>query len=382
MISPHIIPAHWGQIGDQRDADVMRRWNPAYAKIVCVDEKPPYAEQLPAATKIIVRNHPMSELYGTRGLPNVALATKHGADHAAACKRMADYLATKGIAASRLLFEGLNEPHLWADEPPAMTAVYYKVFLTNLHTYGLHGAVGNFGVGWPGNGGVANAPVDWAFFGPAIAAMQPGDCLAVHEYWSLSGPQQNWGWWAGRFRQCPFKVPILVTECGIDTGVSGTWYGGWHDLPGGSFDDKARRYCDELWWYAEQCAVDGRVKAVFPFTWDIGGPEWTKFNIRDEVFLRAFWTKIAACPMPQPGTGGVPMPLTNQELDVVRNGAWLKLGIPFNPAAAFGQFARAKKLGNPVTPEFAMGGCTAQGFANGIIACHTGDWQNIQVLPW
>jgi hypothetical protein len=280
MISVHWIPTHRGQ----EDKERFAHWKPPFIKIVCVDEKPPYMEDVPASSTIIIRNHPLSELYGARGLaaisavseditakyrPTLPSITKPSASyrdgfgqpapqrrqsragghrHAAACQRMAQYCESKGVARSRLLFEGLNEPQLWANEPPDLTARYYKSFLSGLHGYNLHGVVGNFGVGWPGNGGVNDAPPGWDFFKPVIDIMTAGDYLGLHEYWALNGPQQNWKWWGGRFLQCPYQVPILITECGIDTGVTGTWYGGWYDLQG-TMDQKAVRYVDEIYWY-------------------------------------------------------------------------------------------------------------------------------------
>jgi hypothetical protein len=212
--------------------------------------------------------------------------------------------------------------------------------------------------------------------------MQAGDYLATHEYWALNGPQQNWKWWAGRFLQCPYKVPMLITECGIDTGVTGQWYGGWDDLPG-TVDEKAKRYCDEIWWYAKQCAADGRIKGIFPFTYDIGGKEWEKFDIRSTPFLNQFFIKLNAEGMPQPAsTGGTTMPMTPEIAAQIRNSAWNKLGIPYNPTAAFGTKARALKLGNPVTPEMDVAGWRLQGFAGGILACVIGDWANIQMIAW
>jgi hypothetical protein len=346
MISVHWIPAHRGQ----EDKERFERWQPPFVKIVCVDEKPPYTEDVPPGAKIIIRNHPMSELYGNRWLTGLEIArqateteniqakyetyfkqfyrdrTAHpfrnwtssavsgsaspeqvGVEHAATCQRMAQYCESKGVARGRLLFEGLNEPQLWANEPPDKVARYYKSFLAGLHGYGLRGVVGNFGVGWPGNGGVADAPPAWDFFWPVIQEMQAGDYLGLHEYWALQGPQQNWRWWGGRFLQCPYTSPILVTECGIDTGVTGNYYGGWFDLPG-SLDAKAARYVDELWWYAKQCAADGRVKGILPFTYDIGEKAWEKFNTREQPWLEAFYAQLESEGMPQPG---VPDPVSS-----------------------------------------------------------------------
>ena len=158
--------------------------------------------------------------------------------------------------------------------------------------------VGNFGVGWPGNSG-EDQPVDWDFFKPVIDTMQAGDYLGLHEYWALGGPQENWTWWAGRFLQCPYDVPILITECGIDTGVSGQAYGGWQNLPGDE-GQRAARYIDELWWYARHCLADGRVKGILPFTYDRGSSEWTNMDLRCPAFMTPFLARLAADPITPP----------------------------------------------------------------------------------
>jgi hypothetical protein len=362
LLSLHWIPNHRGDLNGVPDAQWFARWQPAFAKIITIDEKPPYLEDVPPASMIIVRNHPMSENYGNRGgipaaatqvtpaptgpVPPTATATEAdvyaaycatyelkrytapvtdphssyvppagiaeqaaaaaaagtvespeqvAANHAAACARMAAYCESKGVPRSRVLFEGLNEPMLWAVEPPDWTARYYKAFLEGLHSSGLRGVVGNFGVGWPGNGGVADAPVQWDFFKPVIDVMLPGDYLGLHEYWALNGPQENWRWWAGRFLQCPYRVPILITECGIDTGVTGNFYGGWWSLPG-SVDEKCVRYLSELSWYEQQCLADGRIAGFCVFTYDIGSSHWEKFDIRHEPLVTRLITYVDSRP--------------------------------------------------------------------------------------
>jgi hypothetical protein len=290
MIGVHWIPTHRG--GEDRER--FAAWNPAWVKIVAVDERPPYLEDIPSSSQIVVRCHPLSENYGTRDLRDAVAAVTIGNLHADACKRMADYCMSRGVPVTRLAFEGLNEPQLWSTEPPELVARYYFAFLKRLHEYGLAGVVGNFGVGWPGNGGVQDAPVQWDFFKPVANEMRAGDYLGLHEYWALNGPQENWRWWAGRFLQCPYRVPILITETGIDLGVTGQHYGAWWDLPGNT-EQKAARYVDELHWYVQQCKTDGRVQAVFPFTYDIGSAHWEKFDVRNEVFVRTLIGRGEVC---------------------------------------------------------------------------------------
>ena len=435
-LSVHWIPAHRGSIGGKTDAEWFRLWDPAYVKMVVDDERPPYLEDVPVTAKIIIRNYPMSELghdrgFAVRGMEAGAVTevTQNGSgkddlvrgrgafaafapiniairgvntnpeeiskQHAAACHRMAQYCESKGIQAQRLLFEGLNEPMLWSTEPPTQVARYYRQFLLSLQDYGLRGVAGNFGVGWPGNGGIQNAPVDWSFWKDVAKIIADSvkfnssyhHYQGLHEYWGLNGAGQNWRWWGGRYEQCPFDIPILITETGIDTGVTGQWYGGWGDLPG-TWDEKARRYVGELAWYWKRCLTDGRIKGILPFTYDIGSSHWEKFNLRDEVFLKELIARKAEFPSAtdQPVTKPVdPVIPVTDAVKIIREAAWHAAGLPYNPEAALARYAREQGMGNPVTPEFdIVNGAKyrAQGFAGGIVYAKIGDWGNCQIVKW
>jgi hypothetical protein len=344
-VGVHWIPVHVGEIGGLHDREWFKRQGPAFVKIITNDETVPHIEDVPAGAKLIIRNYPLSEQGHDRGFAvrlagledarltqegsrrdylvsgpgafaevlrrEVWLEGMHsvpeavGAEHAATCNRIAQWCAGRGVGKERLLFEGLNEPMLWSTEPPDVVARYYAAFLKGLHGFGLRGVCGNFGVGWPGNGGVQDAPVDWAPFRPMIDAMIDGDYLGLHEYWALEGAGQNWRWWAGRFTQCPYEVPILITECGIDTGVTGQFYGGWANLPG-QMTERARRYVGELAWYWQQCRADGRVQAIFPFTYDRGSDTWVHFDHRNEDLLREVTSRVAEFPAPEPFVWNAP----------------------------------------------------------------------------
>jgi murein DD-endopeptidase MepM/ murein hydrolase activator NlpD len=269
-------------------------------KIICDGEQLPYLEDVPAGAKIILRHYRMSDPE-SRSLPDTGTAEHHGGVAAELCRRMADNCESRGVPRDRLLFEGLNEPQLWSGEPPALTAAWYGSFLYWLHQFGLHGVVGNFGVGWPGNGGVQDAPVQWEFFKPVIAAMRPGDYLGLHEYWALAGPAENWRWWAGRYTQCPYDVPIVITECGIDLGVAGQPYGGWQNLPGNGEDAKATNYIAHLREYEQRLRGDSRIAGACIFTFDYGSNHWELMNIRNAAFLRQFLPYIESLPaVPEP----------------------------------------------------------------------------------
>lgn len=327
MISPHWIPQHRGP----EDRETFARWQPWAVKVLTNDERIPYLEDIPVASQIVVRHYPSSDQleraeqapFGRRWFRDEQDAAQTGIRIAGVMKRIADWCVSRGVDRDRLLFEGpLNEPNLWAGEPPALYATCCRWFLEQMHVYGLHSVVGLFGVGWPGNDG-PDTPVNWDFFRPVAALMRPGDYIGVHEYWSLNGPQELWRWWAGRFLQCPYMVPILVTECGVDTGVANIRPAiGWHGLPG-SFEEKAARYVGELRWYAEQCKADGRVKAIFPFTHDYASNEWNKFDTRNAPFLNALFAQ----PVIEPPTGGGTYP--PEPVDVVAAALRAEFGARF-----------------------------------------------------
>lgn len=343
MIAAHWIPHHRGRIGPWSDADVLWQWNPPFVKLVWDGNHPPYLEDVPADAKIIWRNYPLSEQFhsglglgrsvfhdepgalfnaqsGTLrdrmaynaaklAVDDLATPEQAAAMYAQNAAEVIDYCQTKGIARTRLLFEGPNEYPVWVHGYVGLARMEAER-LRLLHRLGVGGVAVNLGVGWPGNTGTDTPPVwDWAK--PIIDAWSNMDYLGLHEYWAWQGPEQLWGWWAGRLLKCPHKVPIMVTECGIDGGVAGASdvKKGWLDLPGTSVDDKARRYINELWRYCDLLRADGRTQAVFVYTYDGNRQDWGRFDIRLEPFLNPFLSRIREQGLPRPGVV-VPDPLS------------------------------------------------------------------------
>ncbi len=302
----HWISTHTG--GD--DEAWFARWNPTFVKVVCNDETIPTPSYIPPASKIIVRNYPLSENYQEgRVLVDVADAQNKGRSAGVAAMRTAEWCEARGINRSRLLFCGLNEPQVYAGEPPPLLAAYEVARLEVLHRWNVRGVVCNFGVGWPGNDGTTGGLPIWGPYAPIINAMLPGDYLGLHEYWALAGPEENWGWWAGRYEKCPYNVPILITECGIDLGVAGQPYGGWNNLPG-NHDQQAAQYMNHLVRYEERCRQDARVKGLFIYTYDYGSNHWQEMNIRDSVFMPQFFNYLDwLAPQPEP----IPAPLPQSD---------------------------------------------------------------------
>lgn len=386
---PSILCPHWiPMTHSSTDAQLMQHWQPPFLKMVSVDAKPGYLSEVPATAKIILRDHPMSEGFGNRSFVNIPDAQAQAARDVDVCRQMAEYAKTTyGIAGTRLLFEGRNEPMVWSTEPPELTSAYYARFLVGLHSLGLFGVILNLGVGWPGNDGEGHPPI-WGPFKPAIAAMLPGDYLGLHEYWAGNGPDENWKWWAGRFTQCPYDVPMLITECGVDFGVAGLGGNGWLSqyMPGATPADKAAKYVSDLRRYEELVRTDGRVIGACIFTHDGAPADWWSFDTRHPEFtarLLDYTNTMTNIPLPPGRAGVIPQPVDN--IDQLRNAAWNALyptGVAYNPDAAFAKYARAHNLGAPATNEFQYGPYSAQGYTAAIVYCLTPQWNNLQLLAW
>lgn len=297
MLNVHWQPYH--RSGD--DARWFAELGPRFVKVVWSGSRPPYASDLPHDAVYIYRDYGVESQH--RPLLSVEpeeLATLH----AAACAEASWNLAADGIPASRQLFEAMNEPAIWAEETPDRTTRYNVAFLEALHSRGLHGVALNLSVGWPDNRG-PDTPPNWDPFQPVFEAMREGDYLGVHEYWADEGVNEKWGWWAGRVLKCPFNVPILITECGIDSGVKypGTWDGWAAIYKGMSLDQAAARFVDELWDYMGRMAQDPRIQGVFPFTYDSASQsKWSSFEQAHSQLKDAIRDKWAVEPIPTPKT--------------------------------------------------------------------------------
>ena len=257
MFNIHWIPQHFDAT---KDKAFFQNIKPRFIKVVW-DGTPPYIDVVrDLGAGYVYRDYLMSENWNNRHLTSESGARQIGQEHAAYLKPAYDALRAWRIPANKIWFEGLNEPNLWTEgERPALMAIYCRACTEGVHKYGARAVTANFGVGWPGNshnGGGKAGPKDspplWDFWKPVVEVMitDPAypDFLGLHEYWGFNGPQENWKWWGGRFSHCPYQVPILLTECGIDGGVVQQWNRGWGSLPGKTRDEKAARYVAELWW--------------------------------------------------------------------------------------------------------------------------------------
>lgn len=217
---------------------------------------------------IVARDWALSEQHGDMLRDPEGTGRRHAQD-------WNEHQVRLGFDRSKTLVLGINEPHIW--EPGVPEALRrYSIALCNqaLHL-GLRVGAMQLGVGWPGNTG-PGAPPDWSPFHGVEAVITNGNhVLVTHEYWADNGPDENWGWWAGRTLKCPWNVPFLIGECGVDMFVrSSTFEGnrGWHGhMP-------PERYALELNGYVRRMAADGRFLGACVFMTDFAGREWASFD--------------------------------------------------------------------------------------------------------
>jgi hypothetical protein len=154
---------------------------------------------------------------------------------------------------------------------------------------GYRPAVGNFSVGNPPRlrgAHVEGASVpeegrDWPLFYPALAAARrAGGYLSLHEFWTPESALDTWH--ALRYRRvwaelpAEHRLPVLITECGIDRALLGGAQGGWqvYRLTAEQCAEQLRRYRDAL-------AEDPYVHAAVVFACGTFNqwPRWRSYDV-------------------------------------------------------------------------------------------------------
>jgi hypothetical protein len=327
---------------DASDDEILRAWQPKSAKLFNADwgstDRLAWLYANLPATTFLYRNWPQSEEFDDMFNNPVATGRRHADEWATRVHNGRDgssaWRNLPGFRVENQVMCGINEPTLNGprfEAGIAQVAAYYVAFLDTLRAHGLRGGALSLGVGWPNNAGT-NTRVRWEPFESVRQAIVRGNhYLILHEYWDIAGPQQNLGWWFGRFKQCPWDVPIIFGELGVDRGVQGpTWQG----TRGYSGHMSAEAYIQQLHWADQYMRADRRVHSATVFTWDYADNQWHSFALREirEQFLNHVISQRdtpnpapTAFPLyppnvtdPLPPTGGGTMTLTERFIQLAR----------------------------------------------------------------
>lgn len=264
LLSLHVIPIH------MRESDFM----------AARDLQPPVIKFVDASPETINRYHalsPMSLIW----VRDWALSEQHSdlfANPEATGRRHAQEMYEKvrnlRVPLSQVVVSGINEPRVWDDVHAVVR--YYTAFCDECYRLGIRAVALNLSVGWPANKG-GNTPPDWSPYEPVRQAIvRGGHYLGAHEYTDAQQDVTGMaGWWTGRVLTCPWDVPILIGEWGVDVYVSDPSVAferrGWRAWMGpDQFMALSARYNEVM-------ASDVRVKGICGFTSD-SNKDWFSFD--------------------------------------------------------------------------------------------------------
>lgn len=244
---------------------------------------------------IVYRDHPLSEQKDDMANDPSGTGKRHAKEMKAHYYRMAKEAEERDLPypeKNRVILLGINEPNLdagernknnykqWLAETERLCKVldsYTVAFLDECTADGFYGGAFNLSVGWPANLKDDDKPY-WGFFTNTEAAIKRGNhFLVLHEYWCNTGPKEMYGWWCGRFEHCPWDVPIIIGECGMDQYVKD-----------GSVKKESRgwlawvskeEYSSQIIEYANMCWQDRRIVGMVVFTSDCNHHDWGSFDL-------------------------------------------------------------------------------------------------------
>lgn len=268
----NMIGPYWSVMHRRpQDYDFFKRLNPAVFKIMdggASDYDWVY-KNLPE-TLVLARDHAMSEQHDDMLRDPEGTGRRHAQEWNQHAQRL-------GIIKDRTIVLGINEPKVWNEGVPEALRLYTIAFLDECKALGLRGGALQFSVGWPGNHG-PNTPPDWTpYWGVDEAIKRGNHVLVTHEYWADSGPQEEWGWWGGRTLRCPWNVPIVIGECGIDMYVKDATVP--HAERGFRGRKSPEQYAGDIKLYAQLLSTDARIIGVCVFAADFANAEWWSFDI-------------------------------------------------------------------------------------------------------
>lgn len=267
-----------------------------------------------------------------------------------------------------LIWEGPNEPPVGTVEQRSALSEFTLRWIELMHDIGLQTLALSLSVGWPEIG------TAWEFADVAIAT----NAISLHEY-SAPRMQDGQGWYCLRYRNMARELAevgvampkTFITEAGIDGGV----------LPNGkrkgwkTYAQNREDYFEQLLWYEKETLKDPYIMAFTPFT---SGPysDWVDFNF-DEELVKMLGKYLDTLPDMPP----VPIPPVFDE-GVIRQACWDRQNVPYNPTAALQKFAAEECLMAPLGPEFDVDGYRVQAYADGIVYCKIGHWDDVRITEW
>lgn len=281
-----------------QDYGYMRSLSPTVVKVMDGGQ-PDYAwlrANLPNAL-ILARDWALSEQHDDMRHAPTRTGIRHALEWAAK-------VGSLGFDPTNTLVLGINEPRVWEGDMSEAVIPYTVAFLDECRKVGLRGGALQLSVGWPANSG-SDTPPDWNRYAPIEDAIKRGrHALVLHEYWADAGPGEMWGWWGGRSLKCPWNVPIIIGECGIDLYVKRTdgqhSQRGWRSVIG----DPAR-YASELADYVNRMSDDARFVGCCVFAMDFANREWESFDTEPahaQIVLAAPQVKNNTVHIPVVGT--------------------------------------------------------------------------------
>lgn len=230
---------------------------------------------------ICLRDHPRSEQKADMIMNPIETGIKHAFEFSKDITLMRQQAKERNIPFPEenesFVCHGINEPPVWSAID--QTVAYTSSFLETLEESNLRGAALNLSVGWPSNTG-KDTPPDWSAYSPLEQSIKNGNhFLCVHEYWDSENGVPNflWGWWANRIKSCPFDVPIIIGECGVDRLVSNANIRS-NNHRGWALNASRQEYLDQIEAYLEVVNGDDRINSFQIFTSDYSQP-WSSFSI-------------------------------------------------------------------------------------------------------
>lgn len=304
LYGPHATFTHT----DGQDMGAIKAMQPAVVKVfenvfTSFDLLEELYRNLPDAL-IIMRDWPLSEQKSDMARNPEETGKRHADEWAQKVTMWKERVPS--FDQKRTLVLGINEPAVWAvlDQ----TVRYYTAFAHRLTDHRIRGGLLSLSVGWPANTGPDTA-ANWQPYETVHTAMKRGlvydveHVVVLHEYWYTQGPDHMWKWWAGRYLWCPWQVPIILGECGIDSGVD---HAGPH-LGWQSFISK-EQYIEQLRRYEDLLRQDPRIIGATPFTYDYGSREWATFDVRPIRWELVEYAKSRQPWVRKPLNGGLPQP--------------------------------------------------------------------------